>query len=203
MSKNKKAVIFLADGFEDMEAIAPIDILLRGGIEVLKVGVNSLVATSSHNIKVVAEITGEEFYNQYIEANNIEQISSIILPGGLGGANNLASSQVVSCTLKAAQNQNIIIAAICAAPALVLSPLDILDNHAATCYPGFETKFSASTNYINNADVVVSANLVTAPGPGAAFAFGSTLLEILTSKENAETVCKAALINTNFIVHRA
>lgn len=203
MSLTKTVAVFLANGFEDMEAIIPIDILLRGGVNVVKVGVGTLEPTSSHNIKMVCDIGEDEFYSTYIEQESSLQLSALILPGGLGGSQNLAKSSVVSKVLTYAKERNILIAAICAAPALVLSPLGILDNEVATCYPGFETHFPKTTTYVEDYDVVFSHTVVSARGPGKAIAFGVFLLELLTTLVNAQKVCDGALITNNFSIYRA
>lgn len=116
----RRVAVFLAEGFEEIEAVVPIDILRRGGVEVVVAGVGTDVVTGSHGITIDTDAVVEEI--------DINDFDGLILPGGLPGANNLAESEGVNKLLNSARDEGKLIAAICASPALVLSPLGILKN---------------------------------------------------------------------------
>ena len=176
-----KTYVFLADGFEDVEALAPVDILRRGGVEVVTVSImDSQLVTSAHGVTVVADTTFEE-------AGTMGDADLLVLPGGMPGAANLAAHNGLCQALVNQAEQGRRIAAICAAPAVVLAPLGLLDGKKATCYPGFEKSFTTTTTY--TADLVTVDGLVTTGcGPGAAMAFGYELLSQLVSNKVAEVL---------------
>jgi 4-methyl-5(b-hydroxyethyl)-thiazole monophosphate biosynthesis len=175
-------VIFcLANGFEELEAIAPIDILRRGGVDVKTVGIDDKTITGAHGIPFICDM---HFID--VDGKNIE---GVVLPGGMPGTKNLADSPFVSGTLKFAVNQGLIIGAICAAPS-VLGGLGLLKGKKATCFPGFEDKLTGAE--IADDYVVRDGNFITAKGAGVAAEFGFALLEAFTDKANAEKI-KAAM----------
>lgn len=180
-----KAMILLAAGFEEIEAITCIDILRRAGIKIEIIGVNNLIVKGSRNIEIKANKSITEISSSY---------DAIILPGGMPGAENLAKSNQVTTLLKKAENEEKIIAAICAAPAIVLSPLGILNNKIATCYPGMEKNFSQTTTY-KAKKVVIDKNLITSQGPATALNFALKIVGQLIGKELAKKVSRAILLN--------
>jgi 4-methyl-5(b-hydroxyethyl)-thiazole monophosphate biosynthesis len=180
---DKKALIILAEGFEEIEAVSCIDILRRGSIAVTVAGLNQLEVTGSRGLRVRADKILAE------AANNFD---ACILPGGSLGAKNLAASIEVKTLLGKMHQGGKIIAAICAAPAVVLASTGILKNKSATCYPGLEKNFTATTKYKTDA-VVVDGNIITSRGPGTTFKFALTIVEILADKAIRDKVSKAIL----------
>ena len=180
----KTALVILAEGFEEMEAIAPVDVLRRAGVRVTIAGVADLQVKSSRQIRVGADILLRDL---------VEIPDAVILPGGIPGATNLAKSKEVAELVKKMHGAGKIVAAICAAPAVVLAPLGILDGKKATCYPGCESDFSKKTTH-SKERVVVDGNLITSQGPGTALAFALAIAARLTGKEMADTVRSKMLI---------
>ena len=179
----KKALIILANGFEDIEAVTPIDILRRGGITVIVAGLGGTEIKGSRGTVIKAEIALED-YNGVPDA--------LILPGGNTGAENLALSPRVKELILSVSSKGKIVAAICAAPALVLAPTGILDGKKATCYPGMEENFSPKVKASGD-DVVQDGNIITSRGPATAFPFALKILENLAGKNVAETIAEGTL----------
>jgi protein deglycase len=180
----KKALVALAQGFEELEAVAVIDVLRRGGVEVTAVGVDSLQVKSSRKITFWADKQLKDCGDDF---------DAVALPGGMPGAANLAVSKELNALLKKFNAEKKIIAAICAAPSVVLAPLGILDNKNATCYPGDQKAFSKTTVYKED-NVVIDDNAITSRGPATALEFGFTILEKLTDKNTADKIRKAMLV---------
>jgi protein deglycase len=172
----KRAAVLLAPGFEEIEAVTVIDILRRAGIDAISVGVQRKEVTGSHNITISADISLSEL-NAPLDA--------CILPGGIPGAPNLVKSPEVCSLLKGLNNDGILIAAICAAPSVVLGPLGLLDHRTATGFMGTEKKFPSNTRF-EAQPVVVDGNLITSRGPGTAFPFALAIVEYLAGKKIAE-----------------
>ncbi len=179
----KKAIILLAEGFEEIEAITCIDILRRSGIRTTAIGITDLIVKGSRGVEIKTDKTLDGLYLN---------CDAVILPGGMPGAENLAKSGSVKKLLFQLNNQEKIIAAICASPTLVLAPLGILDNKIATCYPGTEKDFSNSTTY-KKQEVVVDKNIITSQGPATALKFSLKIVEKLISKEMSGRIKKATL----------
>ncbi len=179
----KKAAVLLADGFEEIEAITPIDILRRSGAEVTVVGVGGLMIKGSRDISVKAD---KEIgsYNELPDA--------VVVPGGGRGAENLSKTEKVSSLLREAYKNGKVIAAICAGPATVLLPLGILDGKNATCYPGDE-KMLGQRAHFKDEKVVIDGNVITSRGPATATAFALAIAEMLCGKDIKETVSKNLL----------
>lgn len=180
----KKAVVVLAEGFEEVEAIAPVDVLRRAGVRVTLVGLNSLTVKSSRNISVQADVLLKDIK---------ELPDAVILPGGMPGSTNLSNSPETGEFLKKMHAAKKMIAAICAAPATVLEPLGILNSRKATCYPGCETEFSNKVTYVNER-VVVDGPLITSQGPGTALEFALAIVRGLVGKDMAETLREKMII---------
>ena len=164
----KTMYVFLADGFEEIEALAPIDVMRRAGLPVTTVSVtDNLVVQGAHGIPVVADAAFTEL--DYADA------ALLFLPGGLPGATNLEAHAGLGELLKAkASAEGVILSAICAAP-LVLGGLGLLQGKQATCYPGFEATMTGAI--YTAAKVTVDGNVFTACGPGAAWELGFTFVE--------------------------
>lgn len=184
---------FLADGFEETEALCPLDILRRSGAEVVTVCVgkseldDSLEVTGSHGITVKADLSAKAAAERISgEADDIEMV---ILPGGMPGTKNLDSSPLVDKYLKRADAKNAHIAAICAAP-MILGKRGLLDNKRATCFPGFEDYLNHS---VVGGRVVIDGNIVTACGMGAALEFGLALVAVRDGENAASELAKAVL----------
>lgn len=167
--------MFLADGFEETEAIAPLDIMRRAGAEVATVGVGAKTVTGTHGIKVTADICENEI--------DFSQIDGVVLPGGMPGTLNLGASDTVNKAIDIAAQKGVLLAAICAAPS-VLGQKELLVGKRATCYPGFEDKLIGAK--ATGAPVESDGNVITAWGAGAAMRFGLEIVAFLYSKEKAD-----------------
>ena len=174
--------VFLADGFEEIEALAPIDILRRASKPVTVVGVTGKTVTGAHGIKVTADVT--------IDEASREDIDMIVLPGGLPGADNLQNSPEVCEYIALANNKGAFIAAICAAPK-ILGALGLLKGKEAICYPGFENELKGAV--ISDKKVVCDGNIITAAGMGVAVDFALKLVELLASSEASEKIKKGII----------
>ncbi len=180
----KTALVILAEGFEEVEAIGPVDVLRRAGVRVTLAGVNSLIVKSSRNIRIQVDAL----------LKDIQDIpDAVILPGGLPGATNLAKSEEVAKLVKKVNVAGKLVAAICAAPAVVLAPLGILNGKKATCYPGCESDFSSKTVH-SQERVVKDGNVITSQGPGSALEFALEIVRELLGSEMADLVRDKMLI---------
>ncbi len=169
--------LFLADGFEEMEALAPVDILRRAGLEVKTVGVTGKTVTSSRKIPVVADITTDEIC--------YDDMDMVILPGGLPGTVNLENSKTVSDAVLYCNDNDKYIAAICAAPR-VLGKLGVLNGKNATCFPGNEEALiNGGANHLTDS-VVVDGKAITGKGAGVAVKFSLAIVEALCGKEASD-----------------
>ncbi len=172
--------VFLAEGFETIEALTPVDILRRGGVEVQTVGVGDKTITSSHGIPVTADLTIDE-----VKTDNIE---AVVLPGGMPGTLNLEKNETVISTVKYCAENDRLIGAICAAPS-ILGHLGLLKGKKATAFPGFEKELDGAV--YDNSFVEHDGLIVTARGMGVSAEFALKLLEVLKGKETAEKVHSA------------
>lgn len=171
-----KALVILANGFEEVEAIAPIDILRRAGVSVTVAALANSpqkIATGSHGVEIRCEASFSDVLN--------EDFDAVILPGGLKGAENLASSSEVSSYLRKMNNKKAFVCAICASPALVLHPLGILDGKKTVCYPGMEIEGSATD--FREDRVLRDGNIITGRGAGCAMEFGLEIVRALFGSE--------------------
>jgi 4-methyl-5(b-hydroxyethyl)-thiazole monophosphate biosynthesis len=177
--------IFLADGFEEIEAVTPLDFLRRAGIDAAAVSITERrVVTGSHGIALTADRTMAEIAGLPFDA--------VVLPGGMPGSTNLAASGALDALIKEAAAGGKLIAAICAAPAVVLAPKGVLAGKKFTCYPGMEKEVSAGAVWLPE-KVVVDGNLITSRGPGTAALFALAVIEKLAGKEIAQQTGKSAL----------
>jgi 4-methyl-5(b-hydroxyethyl)-thiazole monophosphate biosynthesis len=176
--------VLLGTGFEEIEALAPVDLLRRAGIPVLTVGVTGKTVTGSHNISVVADIE--------IGQMDLTELEMIVLPGGLGGVASARASEPTLDALRFAWENGCYVAAICAGPT-VLADLGITDGKAATCYPGCESGMGNARMAANKA-VVRDGKLITGTSAGCAIPFGLALIEALQGETTAKTVAEQIVI---------
>ena len=170
--------LFLADGFEEIEALCPLDLLRRAGVEVLTVGVGSKSIRGAHGIVVSADISTAEA--EKMLKNGVP--TAVILPGGMPGTLNLKKDNVVNEFIDVAYENGSIIGAICAAPS-ILGEKRILSGCEAICFPGFEDSLAGAR--ISAKSVVRDGNIITAKGMGVALEFGLELVSALVSPEKA------------------
>ncbi|MBQ8550412.1 MAG: DJ-1/PfpI family protein [Clostridia bacterium] len=165
--------VFLANGFEETEALVTVDILRRAGYEVLTVGVGSEFIEGSHGITVKADITEDKITPD-------DTLTAVVLPGGMPGTLGLGESRKVAEFLRFADQKKRVIGAICAAPS-VLGEQGYLGGKVATCFPGFEEKLIGAT--VEKAPCCISDNIVTAAGAGAVFEFAFALVDAIAWQE--------------------
>ena len=169
--------MFLADGFEEVEALAPLDILRRANADVLTVGVTGEYVKGAHDIIVKADIALDDV--------KPEKIDAVILPGGLGGTNNMDNCAEVKNLVQYAADNKKLVCAICAAPS-ILGKMGLLDGKKATCYPGFEDTFKGG-KYLKQS-VVKCENFITSDGMGSAYKFGFEITAALFGDDTAEKI---------------
>ncbi|XP_018329997.1 protein/nucleic acid deglycase DJ-1 [Agrilus planipennis] len=186
---SKKALVLLAEGAEEMEAVISIDVLRRGGIDVAVAGVpNKIPIQCSRGVIVNPTISIDE-----AKVNGPYDV--VVLPGGLQGAKNLGANEAVGAILKEQEKSGRLIAAICAAPALVLKAHGIAEGRNVTSYPSFEKELTSNGKYhYSQEKVVVDGNITTSRGPGTALDFSLSLVSQLMGKEKASEIAKALLV---------
>lgn len=178
----KKAIVFMAEGFEEIEALTVVDVLRRGGVETTMVSVTeNPYVTGAHGIEVLADATSEY---------EVTDENLVVLPGGLPGADNLRKSALVCDTVKKYVSEGRLVGAICAAP-YVLGEFGVLNGKKATCYPGFESKL-AGADYTANR-VEVDGKIITGNGPSSALPFAIALLAAVTDEATANSVAQGML----------
>ena len=177
--------MFLANGFEEVEALAPLDLLRRAGCDVTTVGVGGGdTIVGAHGIAVGADIPDTMFRDSKPEM--------IILPGGMPGTKHLDASRTVDAALRSASNTGAFIAAICAAP-MVLGKRGYLKGKKSVCFPGFEEYLEGATLQPKGVKVVTDGKIITAVGMGAAVEFGLALVRVLKGDDAANTLRSAVL----------
>ena len=185
---SKKVLVILADGFEEVEALAPIDVLRRSGAFVTVAGLKperGNLVRGAHDVWVRCDV---ELWDV-----REDRFDAIVLPGGMPGALNLHKSEVVNSMVLDTYKHGDLVCAICASPAFVLAPTGILDGKRVTCYPGCEEKYS-HLNFCGER-VVRDGNVITGAGPGTALEFGLLISEALFGKEvsskiHSDMICK-------------
>ena len=176
--------LLLSTGFEETEAIAPLDLLRRAGVDVCTVGVGGKTVYGSHKIGVVADLELGEM--------DLTALEMIVLPGGMGGVASIRASQGAMDALKFAWENGKYVAAICAGPT-VLSDLGITDGKNATCYPGCEGGMG-SARMVPDAACVTDGKLITGTSAGCAVAFGLALVEALKGPQAAQAIASQIVI---------
>ncbi len=183
MSNIKKVAVFMADGLEECEALVVVDLLRRAKIDVDTISVfGSIKVTGSHNIGVSVDLLFEEA--------DLSKYDALFLPGGLNGSKALASHKELADCLTESYKKGKLIAAICAAP-YILARLNILKGKKATCYPSFKNELTDNGACYLDEKVVVDGNIVTSAGLGCVFLFAAKLIELLASKEVANSVLES------------
>ena len=170
--------IFLANGFEEIEALCVLDLLRRAGVPTKTVGIDEKIVMGSHKIPVVCDM-------EDIELTGFEDFDMIIVPGGLPGANNLDASEVVEKFINRAVDEDKFISAICAAP-FILGKRGILNGKRATCYPGFENELIGAT--VINEGCVRDGKIITAKAMGKSHDFALEIVEALLGKEKRDNI---------------
>ncbi len=176
--------IVLGEGFEEMEAVVPCDLLRRANIPVQLAGIGGTQVTGSHGVRVGADILVEQI--------DRDAMDMIVLPGGLRGVQSILDSQVTLGTVQWAASNGRFVAAICAAPT-VLAKLGITDGKKATCYPGMEEQMGGA-KVAPRGKAVVDGKIVTSTAAGTAYDFGLALITALKDVKTAEKVAKAIVL---------
>ncbi len=180
----KTVLVVLADGFEEIEAITPIDVLRRAGLDVVVAGVGKREVTGAHDIAVETDLMLEQYQGAP---------DAVVLPGGMPGAENLNKSEALKDLLQKMKKSGKLIAAICASPAVVLAPNGILDGKKATCFPGFEDQLGPKVKFLTDR-VVADGQVITSRGPGTAMEFSLQLVSHLVSAEKAEQLAQKMVV---------
>ena len=175
--------MFLGTGFEETEAIAPLDLLRRAGVEVKTVGLNGPVITGSHGIGIVADME--------IANLDISDAEMVILPGGLGGVASIRACEAAMAAIRQVWEAGKYTAAICAGPT-VLAGLGITDGKQATCYPGCEDGMGSAI--MVHAAAVQDGKLITGTSAGCAVSFGLQLIEALKGPEESRRIAEQIVI---------
>ena len=160
-------IVLLADGFEEIEALTPVDMLRRAGLEIKTVGIMGMTPTGAHGIKVICDALPEDI--------NLGDVTMAVFPGGMPGATNLDASEYTNKVIDAVQKSGGHLAAICAAP-LVLGRRGLLQGKSATCFPGFERELTGAQ--VIEADFVTDGNITTGRGMEYSLPFSKELVRI-------------------------
>lgn len=172
--------LFLAEGFEESEAIIPLDMLRRAGIEVKTVGLSAHTVCGSHGIEIGTDCLMEDF--------SADTCDGIILPGGMPGTKNLFADERLLNAVRVCAKNNKLLAAICAAP-LIFGRLGLLQGKHAVCFPGFENELSGAV--IDSSPAVSDGNIITAAGAGAAFEFSYEIISYIKNKDCAQEILRS------------
>lgn len=172
--------VFLANGFEEIEALAPVDFLRRAGVETLTVGVGGKLCRGAHGVTVEADISETEVKLD-------ENLLGIILPGGMPGAENLDNSEIVGGAIDYCAQNGKLLCAICAAP-FILGKRGLLKNKNATCFPGFEGYLDGAR--VSGDGVVADGNIITAKGAGVAWEFAAAVTDKVTLKNTSAEILR-------------
>jgi 4-methyl-5(b-hydroxyethyl)-thiazole monophosphate biosynthesis len=187
----KKALVFLAEGFEEVEAVTPIDYLRRAGVEVTIAALGGEIVTGSHSIPVKVDTTLGDLVKQGRAAS--AAWDAVVLPGGMPGADNLAASEALGSFVREMAAAGKWVCAICASPAVVFAPLGLLEGKKFTCYPGMEK--SVSGGRWSGDRVVIDGNVITSRGAGTAGNFAAAIIGKLVSEEAAEKIRRLVLVD--------
>lgn len=182
----KKVLVFLADGFETIEALSVVDVCHRAKVicHACSIADNKEVK-SAHGTTVLCD--------KVISENDLDSYDAIVLPGGMPGATNLRDNEVVQGLVKKYNEDGKIVAAICAAP-IALAKAGVIEGKNVTSYPGFKDQLG-NVNYVEDECVVVDGNIITSRGPATALAFGLEILKELGYEKEANQIKEGMLIN--------
>jgi 4-methyl-5(b-hydroxyethyl)-thiazole monophosphate biosynthesis len=187
----KKVLVLLAEGFEEVEAVTPIDYLRRAGLELTTAALGrDRTVTGSHGIPISADTTLEGLARE--GRAGAAAWDAVLLPGGMPGAANLAASKETGALLREMAAAGKWLAAICASPALVFGPLGLLEGRSFTCFPGMESKVSGGR--WKETPVVRDGNIITSRGAGTAARWALELAGSLLSPEAAEKIARSVLL---------
>lgn len=179
-----KAIVVLAEGFEEIEAITPVDVLRRAGVEVTLAGVGGTAIRGAHGLAVSADAALESVTGLF---------DLIVLPGGMPGAKNIGESAAARALTQKMLDGGKLAASICAAPVFTLGAWGMLDNRSATCYQGMEGMFPKAVNF-SSERVVMDGNIITSRGPGTAMEFALVLAGKLAGQETAVQLAKDMIV---------
>lgn len=190
----KGAYIFFANGFEETEALAPIDVLRRGGVDLRIVSIyDDRTVTGSHGIPMVADMS----FGEFLERAELEGTAAgdlMLFPGGMPGSTNLAACNKLMELMLRHYEEGGTVAAICAAPSVVLGKLPGLEGKTMTCYDGFEPALLEKGVKYTKDGVAEDGNIITGRGAGHAISFGLAILAHLKGKETADKVAKSIML---------
>ena len=175
-------IVLLANGFEEIEALTPVDMLRRAGVDTKTVGIGGITVTGSHGITVTADMLPEDV--------DLDEVDMAVFPGGMPGSLNLDASEFTDKVIEKLTKSGARLAAICAAP-LVFGRRGLLKGKRATCYPGFESELTGAT--VCTDAVVTDGSITTAKGMGAALAFSKELISLIISPECAARISAAIM----------
>lgn len=181
---SKSAVVILATGFEEIEAMAPVDVLRRAGVRVTVAGVGGTEITGAHGVTVRADAALETLTELY---------DLIVLPGGMPGSKNIGESAAAKALTRKMLDAGKLVSSICAAPVFTLGAWGMLDNRSATCYQGMEGMLPPAVNH-SVERVVVDGNIVTSRGPGTAVEFALVLAGKVAGQEVAVQIAKDLIV---------
>lgn len=181
---NKKVLVPIATGIEEIETMCIVEVLRRSGADVTLASVNDIQVKASHGVIFMADCLIEECKDKVYDL--------IVLPGGLPGAENLRDSSALKDLLIAQKNANRLYGAICASPVFVLAHHNLIDDVASTAYPSLLKKLPVPDK--RNLDVVIDKNCVTSRGPGTAVIFALKLVELLCGTKQAKQIAKEMLV---------
>ncbi len=192
----KGVYLFLADGFEEIEALATVDVLRRGAVEVRTVSITGMqVVNGAHGVPVTADLTWPEFKSGAVSGGT-DAGDAMIFPGGMPGTKNLAENQELMEMMRTHYAEGGTLAAICAAPGLVIPQLPTLRGKQFTCYDGFEAAPIEKGGEYLKAAAVTSGDLITGRGPGCAVEFALAIVRHLKGSAVADEISKGMLFNS-------
>lgn len=169
--------VFLAEGFEEIEALAPVDILRRARIDVKTVSILGKTVSGTNGIKIEADVVLDQL--------DKSSIDGVVLPGGMPGAENLFKSEKIKEVVKYCFDEDKLVAAICAAP-MILGRMNFLNGRKACCYPGFENELKGAE--VLDQRVLLDGNIITGKGPGAAIEFSLKIVEVMSGYKKSQQV---------------
>ena len=175
--------VLLAEGFEEVEALTPVDLLRRAGVETRLVGVTGETVCGARGIRVVTDLSMDDI--------DLAQADMIVLPGGMPGTTNLYADKRVTSAVRAMYDAEKYVAAICAAPSVILGGMGLLKGRRATCYPGMEDGMMGSTPEKKNA--VTDGRIITGCGVGGALDFACELITALCGKAKADEIAESVV----------
>ena len=175
----KKVLVLLAEGFEEMEAVITSDLCIRAGLDVCVAGIDGIDVTGSHGLSLIADC-------ELVDLD--DEFDAVVIPGGMPGAQNIADNDMAMELIQAHADAGKLICAICAAPGVTLGSTDILSGLKATCYPGCETDLVCRE--FSEDRVVVDGNIITSRGPGTAEEFALKCIAEMNSAELSEQIQK-------------